>query len=116
MKYDAMRYAGYTINFGSAVEKLMRNKNYKRVYDQNADFEVYVDARTLDDGLFQKAQTRFQILDYGPRDFSYQHSKRCFTQSCAISDFHQSFKKLFKKVDRKFQVFAIKFKYLPYDY
>ncbi len=86
LKYDALLYEGYTLNYGEYLENALKDKGLVRTRGAFT-FEVVPSFEVAPSGHFQIATAGFKLVDQSPRILTeVSSSKKCFTQMCAVSD------------------------------
>jgi len=102
MADDSLIFAGYTINYSTAVTKLMDKKGYVRVFDYSNKYDVVVEAKALQQGSFDYAIGTIHLFQNKKKIFTQSKSKRCYTQNCGTSDIAKSLNKLFIRLKMDF--------------
>lgn len=85
LKHEALRYQGYTINFAAYLENSITAKGYERTFEDTT-LEVVPSFSVAQVGHFEEASAGFSLQNSNEVQVQNTVTKRCYTQSCAVSD------------------------------
>lgn len=105
LKHEALLFQGYTINFGVYLENSIVNKGYERTFEETT-LEVVPSFSLAQVGHFEEATAGFALKNSNQVQTQSSASKRCYTQTCAVSDAR-------KVIVNAIQDFAKKMKHCP---
>lgn len=85
LKSEALRFQGYTISFGEYLDKTISPKGYARSFDE-LPLEIVPHFDLKQEGHFEYALAGFELKNSTQVQVQNSISKRCYTQTCAVSD------------------------------
>lgn len=85
LKHEALLFQGYTINFGAYLENAIMNKGYERTFEETT-LEIVPHFSLAQVGHFEEATAGFVLKNSDQIQAQAAISKRCYTQTCAVSD------------------------------
>lgn len=85
LKHEALLFQGYTINFGTYLENAISPKGYERTFEET-NLEVIPHFSLAQVGHFEEAISGFSLRNSNQVQTQNSVSKRCYTQTCAVSD------------------------------
>jgi hypothetical protein len=97
---DSLNYEGYTINYSTALTNLMSLKKYERVFDDQFDYEVQINAYEITQGNFKRAVAKLLLIDSQNKVQTYSQQSTCLTQFCSVGKIAQNLNKLFVKLKK----------------
>jgi len=100
---------GYHHDSGNVIQFNFDPMFFKKGYTvvgeiEEADFVLDANGDQIQGRYFAHAQTEMILSDVrGEELIRVENSKRCYTTSCAVSDFVKSFNKSYKEMSKKLQ-------------
>lgn len=103
-KFDSFYYAGYSVNYSSAMDRLMSSAGYTRVFElSKARYIFDLSAKQLNQQPFKKAYSQIALTDTtGHTLFVRQQYSRCYSMSCSVGAMAKNTNKVFVKSRKKF--------------
>lgn len=85
LKHEALLFQGYTLNFGEYLNKMVTPKGYERTFEET-NLEIVPHFDLKQEGHFEYALAGFELKNSNQVQVRNSLSKRCYTQTCAVSD------------------------------